>query len=213
MDSNRTMIAFLMTLTSLYLIFSFVTEKSVAADGEKKPLVSSTVFGIVAHDRGFLADEHEGGVDPNWEIQFSPPTWKFWRWLGSPQFMAGLTPNFNGDTSAFYGGLMYEFSLSNRLTDKLTYNLTKHLFIAGSLSAAVHTGPLHKNQNNCRNHSDCGFGYRVLPRIAGEIGVKFWKNQAVSLFWDHMSHKGLGDAQNEGIDHVGMRYHFYFDKF
>ena len=212
MESNRTMSALKITLIWLCLILFFGAGKSLAADGEKQPLVSKTVFGILAHDRGFASDKHEGGVDPNWEIQFNPPTWKYWRWIGSPQFMAGLTPNFNGDTSVFYGGLMYEFSLSTDFTDRLTYNLTKHLFVAGSLSAALHTGPLHKNRLDCENHSDCGFGYRVLPRLAGEIGVKFWKNQAISFFWDHMSHKGFGDAQNEGIDHIGMRYHFYFDK-
>jgi len=197
---------------SLCLVFFFGSGKSFATDGDQHPLLYKTVFGIVAHDRGFAADKHEGGVDPNWEIQFNPPTWKYWRWIGSPQFMAGLTPNFNGDTSVFYGGLMYEFGLSTELTDKLTFDLTKHLFVAGSLSAAIHTGPLHKNQQNCEEHSDCGFGYRVLPRVAGEIGVKFWKNQGVSFFWDHMSHKGFLSGENEGIDHIGMRYHYYFNK-
>lgn len=206
------MIGLKIALLGLCLLIFSGSVKVLAADGDKQPLLYKTVFGILAHDRGFLTDYHEGGVDPNWEIQFNPPTWKYWRWIGSPQFMAGLTPNFNGGTSAFYGGLMYEFGLSTELTDKLTYNLTKYLFVAGSLSAAIHTGPLHRNKENCENHSDCGFGYRVLPRIAGEIGVKFWKNQAVSLFWDHMSHKGLGHAQNEGVDHVGMRYHYYFGK-
>ena len=197
---------------ALFLVLLFGAGSSIAADGEKQPLLYKTVFGIFAHDRGFAADKHEGGVDPNWEIQFNPPTWKYWRWIGSPQFMAGLTPNFNGDTSVFYGGLMYEFGLSTEFTDKWTFNLTKHLFVAGSLSAAIHTGPLHKRRDNCENHSDCGFGYRVLPRLAGEIGIQFWKNQGVSFFYDHMSHKGFLPGENEGIDHIGMRYHYYFGK-
>ena len=212
MAPQQTMIGLKVALLGLCFLLALGSGKALAGDGDRQPLLYKTVFGIFAHDRGFASDKHEGGVDPNWEIQFNPPTWRYWRWIGSPQFMAGLTPNFNGDTSVFYGGLMYEFGLSTDLTDRLTYNLTKYLFVAGSLSAAIHTGPLHKNKDNCENHSDCGFGYRVLPRVAGEIGVKFPKNQAVSFFWDHMSHGGLGGAENEGIDHIGMRYHYYFSK-
>ncbi len=201
-----------MGLLAIFLLIFPGSVRSFAADGDKYPLVYKTVFGLFLHDRGFASDKHEGGVDPNWEIQFNPPTWRAWRWIGSPQFMAGLTPNFNGGTSVFYGGLMYELSLSTNLTDRLTYNLTKHLFMAGSVSAALHDGPLHKRKDKCENHDDCGFGYRVLPRLAGELGVNFGKNHAVSLFYDHMSHKGVLPGENEGIEHIGIRYHFYFNK-
>ena len=172
--------------------------------------VHKVVFGLLVHDRGPASDKHEGGVDPNWELQFVPPTWKYWRWLGSPAPMIGATPNFNGDTSVFYGGINYEFNLSNKNLDALTYNLTKILFVAGGLSAAIHTGSLHNNRTDCDEHSDCGFGYRVLPRLHIELGTNFWKNHGLSLFYGHMSHKGILPGENEGLDHIGLRYHYTF---
>jgi len=182
-----------------------------AATDSRLPSVHKLVFGLFLHDRGPASDRHESGVDPNWEIQLKPPDWKYWKWIGSPVPMAGMTPNFNGDTSVFYAGLGYEFSLSNRFTDRLTNNLTKNLFVSGGLSAALHNGPLHKNKFGCREDSDCGFGYRVLPRLNIELGSYFWGNQGLSLFYDHMSHKGILPGENEGIDHIGIRYHLKFN--
>ena len=185
-----------------------------ADESEVKPWVRKVTFGILLHDVGFISDQRENGVDPNWEMQFNPPEWRWWRWVGSPSAMLGATPNFTGNTSAFYLGLAWEASLSNRFLDNLTNDFTKRLWISGGISTAVHTGPLHKNETSCKVDNDCGFGYRVLPRIQLEIGVNLWKNHAISLFMDHMSHNGLGCScvQNEGIDHTGIRYHFTFNK-
>jgi hypothetical protein len=116
----------------------------------KRATTQENHFGLFIHDRGPTSDKHEGGVDPNWEIQFNGPDWKLWQWIGAPFPMVGLTPNFNGDTSVFYGGLTYEISLSNRFLDELTQNLTKKLFIAGSVSLALHDGPLHKREVELR---------------------------------------------------------------
>lgn len=196
-------------LTFLF-IFSFSGRVS-AADEDNRPLLHKTVFGIFLHDRGPASDRHESGVDPNWEIQFNAPKGKQWQWIGSPYSMIGVTPNFKGATSVFYGGLNYEFSPSNKLTDKLTYSLTKDLFLAGGASLALHNGPLHKNKVGCEESSDCGFGYRVLPRLAIELGTTLWRNYGVSLFYDHMSHKGILPGENEGIDHIGIRYHYTFN--
>ena len=143
--------------------------------------------GVLLLDRGPSSDRNENGVDPNWELPLNPPKWAAWSWLGSPDPMLGVTPNFNGDTSAFYAGLNYELSLSNRWTDELTSNLTKHLFVAGNLSAALHNGPLHKNKSDCKAESDCGFGYRVLPRLGFEIAGYFSAKQGLAVFCDHIS--------------------------
>lgn len=190
------------------------TENS-AGDQEKsavKTWVRKVAFGILLHDVGFISDRRESGVDPNWEVQFNPLEWRWWRWVGTPATMVGATPNFNGDTSAFYFGLNWELSLSNKFLDNLTNDFSKRLWVSGGISTAVHTGPLKKNETKCKQDSDCGFGSRVLPRIQLEIGTNFWKNHAISLFFDHMSHGSLGCSciQNEGIDHTGIRYHFTF---
>lgn len=202
---------FRLILTFLFLfIFSFSRLCSAAAE-DNHPLLHKTVFGMFLHDRGPGSDRHESGVDPNWEIQFNAPQWQLWQWIGSPYPMIGITPNFKGDTSVFYGGLNYEFSLSNKFTDKVTYDLTKNLFIAGNASLALHNGPLHKKTVGCEERSDCGFGYRVLPRLGIELGTAFLRNYGVSLFYDHMSHKGILPGENEGLDHIGIRYHYTFN--
>lgn len=184
-------------------------------NSEEKPWVRRVSFGVVLHDVGFISDKREKGVDPNWEVQFNRPEWSWWRWLGSPYPIIGVTPNFVGDTTAFYFGIFnYEFSLSNKFLDGLTNDFTKNLWISGGLSTAIHNGPLRKNDKICREDSDCGFGSRVLPRISLELGYTFWKNHGISLFFDHMSHGSVGCPciQNEGIDHTGIRYHFTFNK-
>lgn len=201
---------FILTIP-FFFVFSF-SGLGFAADEDSRPLLYKTVFGMFLHDKGPASDRHESGVDPNWELQFNAPQWKLWQWIGSPYSMIGLTPNFKGGTSTFYGGLNYEFSLSSKYTDKLTYGLTKNLFIAGNASLALHNGPLHKDTVGCEERSDCGFGYRVLPRLGIELGTAFLRNYGVSVFYGHMSHKGILPGENEGIDHIGIRYHFSFNK-
>jgi len=179
---------------------------------EPIPWVRKVAFGLVLHDVGFISDQWEHGLDPNWEVQFNPPQWRWWRYIGTPMAILGATPNFNNGTSAFYLGLNWEVSLSNRFLDDLTADFSKRLWFAGGISTAVHTGRLRKNDFQCDVRNNCGFGSRVLPRISLELGANFWENHAVSLFFDHMSHGSLGCPciQNEGLDHSGIRYHFKF---
>jgi len=194
-------------------VFAAESAATPADNSESKPWVRKVAFGVLLHDIGFISDQRENGVDPNWEIEFNRPDWRWWRWVGSPYWMIGATPNFTGDTSAYYFGHTWEVSLSNNFLDNLTNDFTKRLWVAGGISTVIHTGPLKKNEMKCKQDSDCGFGSRVLPRISLEIGANFWGNHAVSLFFDHMSHGQLGCSciQNEGIDHTGIRYHFTFD--
>lgn len=198
---------------SICLVLSFhLIAYSDAAANDDIPWLRKTVFGLFVHDRGPTSDNRESGADPNWEVQFHGPDWKFMKWIGSPFPTVGVTPNFDGGTSVLYGGLTYEFNLSNKFMDEITRGLAKNLFVAAGISLALHNGPLHKNNLDCEKHSDCGFGYRVLPRLSAELGRKFWGNHGVSLFYDHMSHKGILPGENEGIDHIGLRYHFEFRK-
>jgi hypothetical protein len=194
----------------LFFCTVFFLQPAFAAESTGAPILYKSVFGLLLHDRGPASDLNESGIDPHWELQLHPPDWKVWRWIGGPYPMVGVTPNFNGDTSVFYAGITYELSLSNQITDALTRDVTKSLFVAGGISAALHDGPLHKNRLACRERSDCGFGYRVLPRLNIELGTNFWENHGISVFYDHMSHKGILAGENEGIDHIGIRYHYKF---
>jgi hypothetical protein len=199
-------------LFCLALLLFGSDDLAAASEFSEDSWVHKTVFGLLLHDRGPLSDRNESGVDPNLELQLKPPDWPAWRWIGSPKPMLGITPNFNGDTSAFYAGLNYEWSLSNRWTDDLTKNLTRNLFIGASLSVAVHNGPLHKDPVGCEERSDCGFGYRALPRLGFELGGYVAGKHGVSMFYDHMSHKGVLPGENEGVDHIGIRYHLLFGR-
>jgi hypothetical protein len=183
------------------------------ADNAKadSPLLRKAIFGLGLHDTGPISDKQENGVDPNWELQVNPPQWKWWRWVGSPYTIVGVMANFTGATTQFYAAINYEVSLSNKYTDAWTFNLTKTLFVSVALGPAIHNGPLKKNEEHCKQTDDCGFGYRVVPRLFGEIGTYFLKNQGISFFVDHMSGAAaFGAPQNEGVDHVGIRYHYVF---
>jgi len=176
------------------------------------PLLRKSMFGIGLHDTGPISDKKENGVDANWELQFNRPSWNWWRWILSPYTVVGATANFNGATSQLYGALNWEVSLSTKWTDALTFNLTKTMFLSVGIGPAIHNGPLTKNQGRCDETDDCGFGTRILPRLFAEVGTYFWKNQGISFFVDHMSGgKAFGGKQNEGVDHVGLRYHFIFN--
>jgi len=213
--ASRIILALFLVFELSGAVFGAENAATNAGNHEVKPWVRRVSFGIVAHDIGFISDNRENGVDPNWEVQFNRPDWTWWRWLGSPYPSIGVTPNFNGETTAFYFGIFtYEFSLSNKFLDGLTNDFTKNLWISGGLTTAIHTGPLHKNEAKCIAKSVCGFVARVLPQFSLEIGYTFWKSHALSIFFDHMSHQGVGCSciQNEGIDHTGIRYHFTFNK-
>src|SRR4051812_1812511 len=95
------------------LWISLIPGKVLADDDPKEPLLHKTAFGLFVHDRGPSSDQHESGLDPNWELQLNPPKWKAWGWIASPYPTFGVTPNFHGDTSVFYGALTYEPSLSH----------------------------------------------------------------------------------------------------
>ena len=174
-----------------------------AAQGDNKLSVYRVSAGIVLHDRGPTADDHEDGVDPNIEIKFNPPSWDLWQKIGAPYPTIGVTPNFVGDTSAIYTSMTYEWDLSG-------FKFTRNIFVAGGIGIALHDGPLHKDPVGCKANSDCGFGYRLLPHFSAELGYKFKGNSGISLYYDHMSHYAILPGENEGIDHVGLRYIYFF---
>lgn len=166
-------------------------QSAMAQDGLADTRV---VVGVLAHDRGPASDRHENGTDLSGEVQFAPLDGAIGRAIGSPRPHVGGTLNLNGDTSTLYGGLTYEFVPHPQW------------FIDGFVGLAAHNGPLHKDPAGCAQRSDCGFGARVLPRFGVEAGFNFTRQDAVTVFYDHMSHGNLFNVENEGIDHVGLRF-------
>lgn len=177
--------------TTMMIVLSVCAQ----TDAQSAPLIEGLAFGIVAHDRGPTSDENESGVDPNIELRLRRPDWALWQAIGAPAPHVGFTPNFNGDTSALYGGMTYDWDVSARW------------FVSGSFGIALHNGPLHvADRVGCEQESNCGFGSRVLWRLALEFGFRLSNDQAITLFYDHMSHQGTLADENEGIDHTGIRY-------
>lgn len=181
----------------------FVPRMANAADSYRTPWLYKAAIGVLAHDYGPTSDRHENGIDPNLEIQFIPPDKRWWQIIGAPYPTLGIAPNFNGETSAAYAALTYDLDLSG---------LLRGLFAAGSAGIALHSGSLHKDHNGCVNNSNCGFGHRALPRFSAELGYKIDYRHGFGLFYDHMSHKDILPGENEGIDHVGLRYFYYFKR-
>lgn len=79
------------------------------------------------------------------------------------------------------------------------------LIAAGSLGLALHNGPLHKTEEECRR-GDCGFGSRASIRLAAEVGVRIDQFNAVTLLVDHISHGSYFADENEGVDNIGLRW-------
>lgn len=153
------------------------------------PASNVLAVGLLAHDQGPASDHHEHGIDLNLEAQFAPIGL-----FGSPRPVVGGTFNFSGNTNTLYAGLAFPLYTSSRW------------FLQGSISAAVHDGPLHKDPISCQQQSDCGFGVRVLPRIGLDVGYRLGRKSAISLFYGHMSHKWVVGGENEGLDFTGLRY-------
>lgn len=167
-----------------------IPHTAMSAPPDDSPIVA---IGVLGHDQGPASDHNEHGIDLNLEVQFAPLD--FW---AAPRPHLGATINFIGDTSVAYAGLTFPiYRHSNWLLD-------------GFISAVAHDGPLDKDKTSCRQDSDCGYGVRVMPRFGLELGYRLDEKSAISLFYDHMSHYWIIDAENEGLEHAGLRYLYSF---
>ena len=69
--------------------------------------------GVLAHDRGWFGGNREGfGPDYNFELMFNSPN--FLRKIWSPNPILGLTQTSTGGSSLYYGGLTWDFKLSEK---------------------------------------------------------------------------------------------------
>lgn len=94
-------------------------------------VLERVAVGLLIHDRGPISDRHEDGLDLNVEVQFKPPEWRLWKFIGGPKPHVGLSINNQGDTNIGYGGVTYDFDFSRRWLGSL------------GLGLAIHGGDLH----------------------------------------------------------------------
>lgn len=154
-------------------------------------IVHSLAGGVLAHDRGAFSTNDEDGVDINLEIQFTEPGWQWWRFIGSPRPRLGGNINTSGETNLAYAGLYWD------------YYLLDDVFVAGGFGGAVHDG----ETDDAPGEKE--LGSRVLFHLAAEVGWRFADRHALTVYADHSSNAGLAD-DNEGLETVGVRYHFFF---
>ena len=154
--------------------------------------VYSIVGGVLSHDRGLFSNRTEEGVNLNAEIQFRAFETDYWSVIGSPRPHIGASINTTGDTSLGYAGLTW------------SWDATDDIFLDGAFSVVVHDGELDSDLPDRRD-----FGSRVLFRLGVEVGYRLAARHAITLFADHASHGRLLDSDNnDGLETVGVRYHF-----
>jgi hypothetical protein len=149
-------------------------------------------FGVLAHDVDGLwsGTRKEDGVDFNGEIVFCRSGISVLAGTLRPNL--GLSVNNQGDTSKFYGGVLWEI------------NTNHGFFFVSGLGAAVHNGKLDTDDEDKKS-----LGSRVLFRIPIEVGYQITARHSLSIMFDHISNAYLA-SPNEGLDTIGLRYGFLF---
>jgi lipid A 3-O-deacylase len=139
----------------------------------------------------------ETGIDANVEILFVSPDFLKVLWSPRPHIGASFNTS-SSNTDQVYGGLTWEWIPID------------WLFLDFSLGLSGHNGRL----NNDGVEADAGrrreFGCRVLARESIELGFILGDRHSLSAVWDHISHAGFCDDENEGMDNAGIRYGYRF---
>ncbi len=118
------------------------------------------------------------------------------KYILSPRPHVGLSANVTEDTDQIYTGLTWE------------WNPFSKFIIDFSFGFSLHNGHLHNDAGDEGRFRE--FGCRVLFRESLELGYRFYDRHLVSVMWDHISHGGICDDENEGMDNLGMRYGYMF---
>jgi len=154
--------------------------------------------GLLAHSVAISTDTpKEGGVDGNLEVLFVSPDFMDILWSPRPHIGASFNAS-SDDTDQVYTGLTWEWMPWGPL------------FIDFSLGSSIHNGRLHAEPGDTDTDERREFGCRWLFRELIELGFIFWDRHSLSGMWDHISHGGVCDDENEGMDNVGVRYGYRF---
>lgn len=156
--------------------------------------ISELRFGVLAHNKGPIAEHTEHGAQINLEARFRSPD--FMKIILEPRPTLGISANTAGDTSFLYTGLTWGGFV------------WKGFFVEGFFGLAVHDGEL--NSKDPEPHDRRQMGSRVVFREAIEIGYRFLENHSVSFMLDHYSNAGIIADRNQGNDDLGLRYGYKF---
>lgn len=191
-----------MGLSSDFSKFGFNNSKP--SEGPLLDVISEVRLGLLSHDIKFpnrkkfrapnpLENRYESGVNINPEVVFLSPDILDILWAPRPH--AGVSLNIGDDTSYAYTGLGWDTIWAS------------NVFLHGFWGLAVHNGKLING-----NPDKIEFGSKVLFRLGGELGWRWDGHNGISLVWEHMSNAGVIDEKNQGIDSIGIRYSYRFNK-
>lgn len=170
----------------IFLLFSYM---QVFADN------SDFRFGILAHNKGFIASKTEDGFDLNlaYHSLISSNTFGLDGFKSS--WHLGGTVNSAGDTSFVYAGVLWGRDLGQ-----------SNWFVEFGGGLAIHNGNLHDFTDDRRL-----IGSRVLFRYEVGIGYRFNSRFSFQFVNDHISNGGIfDDKHNQGMDTYGGRLIYSF---
>ncbi len=167
-----------------------MTQTTMEINNVDRPWVRKVVFGLFAHGAGPISDKRKGNRSPRWSASRRILTAR------RVSFTAVLTISLVCPT----GLRIFDFQSKEDA-----------LFFRSTGPGRPQWLPKEKETSCQHEQGDCRYGYRILPRFSLEVGTHLSKNQGLSLYLylDHMSHKGIGNTQFEGLDRVGIRYHLF----
>jgi hypothetical protein len=182
----------------------------------RQSMISELIGGVWSHDPGEL-NEESNSWDFNGEIIFNKVRLfgagnRFLKFLAEPRPVIGGSINSRGKTHTVYAG----FSWAKQFQNGLFFNFV--------LGGTYHTGNLEQATRQCAVGEGCSLtgnrayidareptlGSAVLFREGLDLGYRLGAH-GVSIFASHISNAGL-DNDNGGINFVGMRYSFAFDR-
>ena len=146
-------------------------------------------LGGLAHDFGaFGRSKEENFAAIDLGVRFEPLRGEFWDLVAQPRPHTGFHLNIDSDTSQWFGGITWNFDLSD------------DLFFGADFGLVLHDGNLRTSTLDQKE-----LGLRILFREGAELGYRLDHHHAVSLVLDHVSNGRLAEA-NEGLDNFGLRY-------
>jgi hypothetical protein len=168
--------------------------------GAGDALASGTLFvdeirlGVLDHNVEPQADEE--GVDINAELLFARSGGEYNNAFANiffrPRAHLGASLNTIGDTSEYYFGLTWD------------YSLTDTFFLEASFGGAVHDGPLDE-----KKAGEDAYGCSLNFRESASVGVNLDANWRILATVDHMSNANLCD-HNAGLTNAGVRVGYKF---
>ncbi len=172
--------------------------QTAPAQSGKWGWLSEVRGGLLKHSAAIsTSTPKERGVDGNIEVLFVSPDWLRLIWAPRPHLGASFNAS-SKDTDQIYAGLTWE------------WEPFQNVFIDASFGGSVHNGRLHINGADEDSGRRREFGCKTLFRESIEFGYRITAHHNVSLIWDHISHGGLCDDENEGMDNAGIRYGYRF---